>query len=115
MVISDSSSVEKLAESVLMQIWHSSDGDRIELYPLNEHQNRQLLPGIDRSHLYGLFYNLHLIKVKGSDTILQESLHWDTQFPDFEKRRFEDANGKRIHKLILSGCSQVRQWKLTQS
>ena len=109
MVISDSSSVEKLAESVLMQIWHLSDGERIELYPLNEHPRRQLLPGIYRRHLHGIFYNLHLINVKGSDTTLYESIVWNTKFPDFkfEKCRHGPANGKRTNKLILSACSQV--------
>jgi|AntRauTorckE5430_2_1112549.scaffolds.fasta_scaffold06985_2 hypothetical protein len=109
MVISDSSSVEKLTESVLRQIWYTSDDERIELYPLNEHPRRQLLPGIDRRHLYGLFYNLHLIKVRGSNTTLHESIDWNTKFPDFkfEKCRHGPANGKRTCKLILSACSQV--------
>ena len=60
--------------------------------------------------MHGIFYNLHLINVKGSDTTLHESIVWNTKFPDFkfEKCRHGPANGKRTYKLILSACSQVR-------
>ena len=117
MVISDPISVQKLAESVLMQIWYLSDVERIELYPLTEHPTRQLLPGIYRKHLFGLFFNLHLIKVRGSDTTLLESVVWNTKFLDFqfEKCRHTTANGKRIHKLFLSACSQSRLRKFMLS
>ena len=57
-MISDNSAVRKLSESVLPQIWQLAPKKSIELYPLIVNPNIQLVPGVYKNHLHGLFYEL---------------------------------------------------------